>query len=174
MTATDYKRALQGLLPPGPAWPREDGNVLSRLLAGLADELARVDARGLALIDEADPRTTTELLADWERVTGLVPAAGATLAQRRAAVVGQITAIGGQSRAYFIGLGANLGYTVVITEFVRHTVNSLVTAPINSTAWAYAWQVTATAGPGAATHAALEALFQALKPAHTTVFFAYP
>lgn len=71
LTDTDYLRQLQSLLPPGPAWPKDDGATLTRLFGALSSELARVDGRAWQLVEEADPRTTGELLADWERSAGL-------------------------------------------------------------------------------------------------------
>ena len=71
MTRDDYLAQLVALLPTGPAIPREPGGVLLRLLEAPAAELARVDLRGAALLDEADPRATAELLTDWQHAFGL-------------------------------------------------------------------------------------------------------
>lgn len=71
LSAEAYLAQLQALLPPGSAWPRAANATLTKLLGALAEELARLDARALALIDEADGRSTLELLSDWERVCGL-------------------------------------------------------------------------------------------------------
>jgi uncharacterized protein YmfQ (DUF2313 family) len=77
LTDTDYLRQLQALLPPGPAWPKNDDATLTRLFGALASELARVDGRAWQLLEEADPRTTAELFLDWERVAGLPDACAA-------------------------------------------------------------------------------------------------
>jgi len=103
--ATDYLAQLQALLPPGPAWPKGADASLTKMLTGLAQELARVDDRALQLVEEVDPRTTAELFIDWERVAGLPDAcvtafAGdQTTAQRRASLVGRLATLGGQSAA---------------------------------------------------------------------------
>ena len=193
MTATDYLRQLQVLLPPGPAWPKDDAATLTRLLDALATELSRVDGRAQKLIEEADPRTVAELFADWERVAGLPdPCAQAfggdqTIAQRRAALVGRLTTLGGQSPAYFIGLAAALGYAITITEFRAHCVNDNVEQPLYDAAWNFAWQVNAALNtvtdivvespvedPIAAWgNALLECVIKRLKPAHTAVLFSY-
>ncbi|MQX36807.1 YmfQ family protein [Roseospira navarrensis] len=120
--AAAYRRVLAGLLPRGAAWRRDPGSVLGRLLEALGAPLARADARADALVDEADPRTTWEMLADWERVCGLPDtcsrAAGTpTLEERRAAVVQRLTARGGQSRAFFLGIAEALGYAITIEEW---------------------------------------------------------
>ena len=109
LTADAYLGQVQALLPPGLAWTREQDAVLTLLLQGLAEELARVDGRADDLVDEADPRTALELLQEWEAVCGYPDEcleSGATPQERRAAVVARLTARGGQSRAYFIALAA--------------------------------------------------------------------
>lgn len=190
MTTDDYLAQLQALLPQGPAWPRDAGATLTKLLRAMADELARVDSRAGQLIDETDPRTTNELLADWERVAGLpdscVTAAQST-AQRRAALHAKLTTLGGQSTAYFIALAASLGYTVTITEFEQHTVVDDVEHPLYSHPWQFAWQINApqdTVGTLSVTDTVadplawwgnelLECVIRRIKPAHTHVLFAY-
>lgn len=113
MTADQYREHNQALLPSGPAWTRAPDAVLTTLLDALAQEFARVDVRADELIAELDPRTTTELLEDWERAFGL-PApcmpASQTLADRRAALWAKMTAIGGQSRAYYFEQMRKLGF----------------------------------------------------------------
>ncbi|HLO61390.1 MAG TPA: putative phage tail protein [Azonexus sp.] len=193
LTEADYLRQLQALLPPGPAWPKEDDAWLTRLFGALAAELARVDGRAWQLIEEADPRTTAELFADWEKVAGLPDACAIafggdqTMAQRRAALVGRLTTLGGQSAAYYIGLAAALGYAVTISEFREHTVNDDVEHPLYGAAWTFVWQVNAALStvsditvestvedPIAAWgNALLECVIKRLKPAHTTVLFRY-
>lgn len=193
LTATDYLRQLQALLPPGPAWPKDDAATLTHLLSALAAELARVDGRALTLVEEADSRTVAELFADWERVAGLPDACAQafggdqTLAQRRAALVGRLTTLGGQSPAYYIGVAAALGYAITITEFRAHTVNDDVEYPLFDESWTFAWQVNAALStlteitvestvedPIAAWgNSLLECVINRLKPAHTTVLFSY-
>lgn len=193
MTEIDYLRQLQALLPPGPAWTRDDDAVITRLLAALSAELERVDGRAWQLIEEADPRTTAELFTDWERVVGLpdecVEAFGdeQTDAQRRVSLIGRLTTLGGQSPAYFIGAAAAIGYAITITEFAAFDVNDDVDSFLYDDAWNFAWQVDAALNtvteftvddtvddPLAAWgNALLECVLGRLKPAHTTIIFAY-
>lgn len=113
MTAEEYRWQLQALLPPGSAWTREPGAVLTKVLHALADELGRVDMRASDLLTESDPRSTFELLGDWERTFRLpatcVPA-GQTTTERRNALASKVAAMGGQSRAYFMKLAHAIGY----------------------------------------------------------------
>lgn len=119
--AESYLQQLQGLLLQGKAWTREVGAVLTNLLTGFAQEFARVDARADDLLNEADPRTTYELLEDWERVAGLPDPCvtiDQTIAQRRIALESKLTMQGGQSRQYFIDLAESTGYpAATIDEF---------------------------------------------------------
>ena len=193
MSESDYLEQLQALLPAGPAWPRDAKASITKLLGALAAELTRVDGRAWQFVEEADPRTTAELFFDWERVAGLPDTCAIafggdqTMAQRRAALVGRLTTLGGQSPAYFIGLAAVLGYAITITEFHAHTVNDDVEYPLYDTAWNFAWQVNAALNtvtditvdstvedPIAAWgNALLECVIKRLKPAQTTVLFSY-
>lgn len=119
-TEADYLQQLIALLPPGPAWEVEQAAAIHALLAGLAPEFARVDARVSDMIDEADPLTVRELVQDWERVMALPdPCMGATpsFEDRRKAVQARHVAIGGQSRAYFLAIAFQQGYpNATITE----------------------------------------------------------
>jgi uncharacterized protein YmfQ (DUF2313 family) len=89
---------------------------------GLSKYWGFVDGRAADLLEiESDPRATTELLTDWERNWGLPdpclinPPTG--LIERRLALVNKMTLLGAQSRAWFIGVAAALGYTITITEY---------------------------------------------------------
>lgn len=192
MSAQEYARQLKALLPQGVAWDMGDGSWLSRFMLAVAGEMARVDGRAGDLLREMDPAATVEMLSDWERVLGLPDAcvpAEQTLQARRAAVVAKYTALGGQSRAYFIGLAAALGYEVTITEFrpFRAGHSSAGDALTNGD-WAHTWQVngpTVTvrefrAGQSAAGeplrdwgNEELECAIAQRKPAHTLLQFAY-
>jgi len=190
LKTNDYVQQLQGLLPPGPAWPRDLESLVTKLLTAFAAEYARVDQRIEDLLNEADPRTTTQLLSDWERVAGLPDVCTGPLdsiAARRDALVARLTNLGGQSRQYYIDLAAALGYEITITEFRPFTVNSGVNDPLCSQEWRFVWQVnaaqdtvrrfTVNSGVDEALaswgNALLECAISRLKPAHTLVQFAY-
>lgn len=193
LSASDYVEQLQGMLPPGPAWPQEPDALLTRMLDGLSAELARIDERSLRLIEEEDPRTTFELLSDFERAFSLSPNSiidGTPLSidQRRANLISRMTERGGQSRAYFINKALKLGFAITITEFKEWSVSDSVEAALCGPDWNFAWQVNApliTASDWSVESdvetpfaviwlaALLEASFQEDKPAHTVVIFKY-
>lgn len=145
MRAVDYLDQLKQLLPPGPAFPRDEDTTFNRLLGAIAEEFGRFDARVERLPEEADPRTALELLPDWERVAGLPDVCTGTIAttvpERRAAIVAKITARGGQSLAYLTSLAANLGYAVVISEYRPLRARFRAGSRCHSVDWAFAFKV---------------------------------
>jgi uncharacterized protein YmfQ (DUF2313 family) len=190
IAAEAFARMLKALLPRGVLWRLEQGSAISNLLLGVSDELARIDARGENLIDEIHAPSTFELLADFERVYGLPdPCLGEdqSTSQRIASVVQRITAIGGQTAAYYIGIAAAIGFTITITEFKAHDVDDDVEYSLLSEAWNFAWQVNAplnTVGELTVEETVddalawfgneqLECVLEELKPAHTEIIFAY-
>lgn len=192
-TAAEYKEQLKLLLPPGQAFPREPGTNIDALLDGLSVELARVDAHGTRLVPEANPLTTSELLADWERAAGLPDKCAGTLEEtiqgRRNALVAKLSGTGGQSPSYFIGLAQALGYTISIQEFRPFRAGrSAAGDSLTNGDWVFTWMVHAPsvtiiafrAGRSAAGeplrswgNSALECKLNQLKPAHTILLFAY-
>lgn len=119
-TQPAYLEQLLSFLPPGQAFPREAGSTLYHFLSIFAQELEWTDERAAALIGEADPRTTIELLEDWERVAGLPDNCLAlfySIAERRAALLLKVTGLGGQSPAFYLAQAELLGYEVEITEY---------------------------------------------------------
>jgi uncharacterized protein YmfQ (DUF2313 family) len=72
------------------------------------------------LEQESDPRLTVELLPDWERNWGLPDPCYAEpvgISDRQKALVQRMTIMGAQSRAFFIGAAAGIGYTISISEY---------------------------------------------------------
>ncbi|OLF55423.1 YmfQ family protein [Pseudomonas chlororaphis] len=112
-TADEYLQQLRGLLPIGPAWSLEMAPEIDRILAGVAIEFSRLDARAVDLQNEMDPSGVSELVPDWEAIMGLPdPCLGLNPAfeDRRLAVRRRLVEVGGQSRAYFIDVALSQGY----------------------------------------------------------------
>ncbi|EFH09379.1 YmfQ family protein [Pseudoroseomonas cervicalis] len=193
-SAADYRAALLALLPRGVIWRRDAGSDQGRVASGLATGVARLHARALAVLADAFPATALELLPDWEETLGLPDQCSTgdgagSLQQRRAQVVARLTAQGGQSVPYFIGVAAALGYQITIEEFAPARAGSLRAGqPLCGEAWANAWRVRAPqttvvrfragqsqAGDALATwgNASLECTLRQLVPAHTVVLFSY-
>lgn len=198
-SAAAYAEQLGALLPRGRAWLRAPGSVMLQVLEGIAEEFARADRRVAALADEADPRTALELLPEWERVAGLpdqcLPVTG-TITERQRRVARKISGLGGQSRAFFIELAAQLGIAITIEEFRPFTAGMRSGSRCYSTGWRYVWLVivppfseggfTVTnerfrAGQSRAgdrlrsfSVQELECVIRRAAPAHTRVLFSYP
>ncbi|WP_273454783.1 YmfQ family protein [Nevskia ramosa] len=175
MTAEDYAAQLAALLPTGPAWQPSPDTLLGRIVLAIGTELARVHARADTLRIEADPRSTTELLAEWELTAGLPDRCvnvAQSIEQRRAALLARLTGTGGASRSYFIGVAAAYGYTVTIEEPALHTWRMRSTEVVGITRFRAGLS---TAGDPLASfgNEAFECLFNRIKPAHTALLFAY-
>lgn len=90
----DYRDAVRGLYPVGEWWDKQfadSSSDLSRYVNALSREVHRVQERAAALLDEAYPDRTTELLAEYEAMFGL--SAGEGLDTRRAQITGALNAI---------------------------------------------------------------------------------
>lgn len=187
--ASDYAAAFQNLLPRGRAWPRDTDTVMSSVSKALALTYERSNASANQLLVETFPSTTFELLGEWESTLGLPSKyaySAGTDEDRQAQVVSALTDVGGQSAAYFIGLAGKLGLAITITQFRPYRVSDPVNSPIYGLSYAHSWQVNA---PGSVVYsyvtddvdsaiaswsnAALLAVINAYRPAHTVVAFNY-
>jgi uncharacterized protein YmfQ (DUF2313 family) len=120
-TGDDYADAMQSLLPLGQAWPRYDDCALMQVVTGLCKIWGDFElAASLLLEVESDPRSTQVLLPDWERNWGLPDPCyqePLTIGDRQRALVQRMTIEGAQSREFFIGVAAYIGYTITIHEY---------------------------------------------------------
>lgn len=192
MELESYKNLIQNLLPKGFAWPRQRGSNMEAFINAISYEFKRTDDRIDDLLREAYPLTSSSLLPDWERITGLpddCEGAETTVQRRREAVDRKLSSTGGQSPGFYIATAARLGYEITITEFTQFRCGiNTAGDPVCGDLWADTWQVNApevtvsyfAAGVGAAGepladwgNGLLECVMNKLKPAHTTVLFAY-
>jgi len=171
----DYLRAAQDLLPWGVVWSREAGSVMTRFWSAVAAECARIDAAICRLFNEADPRTSLDLLPDWERVVGIPDdclTRPADLAARRRLVVAKLTMQGGQSIPWFTELAGLLGFQIDIQE--QHPLTAGcggVNAPVGGCP--FWWIVHVRCQEPGSSRAELECLIRRFKPAHSKVSFVY-
>lgn len=196
--AAAYAGQLRQLLPRGAAWDFPADATFAQLLEAMAEELARVDGRGLDLLEEADPRTALELLPDWERVAGLPDACTGQSdnpGERQAALQQKLTGLGGQSALAFIELAARLGYLIWIEEDRPARMGTRLGDRLNGAEWAFCWTAHIRPFDGYLEEATflaqahigdrlgvrlrgfgaidLECVIARAKPAHTIVLFAY-
>ncbi len=192
--AEQYQQQLVALLPRGVLWEIVPQSFIDELLRALTLEFERVHLRAQLLIDEADVRTTNELLTDWERVTGLPDACttlASTLEDRRNNLTIKLHSDKNQHTSFYINVAARLGYVITITEGknIPYELNHLFNGvQITVAEWIFVWRVTAPATTvkwaraGSAVagepiqtwgNTTLECIINRLKPAHTHVLFSY-
>lgn len=144
MDVSDYEDVLWRLLPPGPAWSRDNTDLAAFVKVG-ARRLAAVDAAASQLLDEGNPFKTLAMLPDWEADFGLpdsCSAATPTLAERRASLMARLTDAGGVRIPRFVQIARALGYPDATTRrFTAHTCELSCEAPIYSEDWRFAWQL---------------------------------
>ena len=119
-TSTDFTSALLGLLPRGRVWPKDLNSVHAQAVSCFAPTFQRLSDSALALLIDAFPATSVNLLAEWELTLGLPdPCAGPspTFQGRRSQVVARFSNTGGQSIQFFQAFALGLGYAVTITQY---------------------------------------------------------
>lgn len=89
--------------------------------AAVAETLRDIGADAAAVVrtvyDQLTPATATWGLPAWERITGIVPGAAATMEERRAAVIAQLCSRGTSNAAAIERLAQSLtGYGAAVTE----------------------------------------------------------
>lgn len=124
----EYAELIKNLLPPGPAWPRDDtASSRAVMIDAIAEICAGVDSQASLLVEESDPNTCAQSFADWETEWGLPDkCVGAFIeayengaqsaAQRRAMLVLKSSLRGGQSAAWFEELARFLGRSAEVEE----------------------------------------------------------
>ncbi|CAL4866741.1 hypothetical protein MMA231_00985 [Asticcacaulis sp. MM231] len=182
MNALEYLDQAVKLLPQGKVWQVTPDTIMGKLLLAFSDGMARVDARMMALLEEADPRTAADTIAAWETLVGLPDACTGELTDlddRRAAVWQKYTDRGGQSPEHFKAVASGLGYDVDIIQYEVFSCESRCGDFVRDSGWAFAWTVVVkpvdedTPELGA-TIPGLECIISRSAPSHTATFFDYP
>ncbi|MCP1376054.1 YmfQ family protein [Dyella lutea] len=188
----DFHGALRALMPRGRVWNKDPDSVQDRTIGCFAPSYQRNSLAALNLVADAFPATALDLVPEWQATLGLPdPCAGnaPTLIQQRQQIVARLTDSGGQSAPYFIGLAAQLGYTVTITNDAPFRCGqSRCGQHLGDQDWFFFWTVTApsytttpflagqsTAGDplGSTGNAVLQCELQERQPAHTILQFSY-
>ncbi|WP_131753604.1 YmfQ family protein [Burkholderia vietnamiensis] len=179
-TAADFLKALQALLPRGLVWPRDPNATQTAVLSGFTPTLQRLTDAASALLVDAFPATSVNLLTEWESTLGLPdPCAGEspTIAKRQAQVVMRLANSGGQSIPFFYKQAELIGCSIIIEVHAPFAAGSSgMGDPIGGTEWANVWTVWLPFNdtPGAAQYwgnAVLECEFETWAPAHTVLQF---
>lgn len=111
---------LKQLLPSGSAWTGNPDSNLAKILLARAVPRSQLESDIAALSAEISPGTSRLLLADYQAVLGPDPygrdIGDLTADQLRALLLSRWVARGGQSIAYYRGLGAAVGIDLTIQE----------------------------------------------------------
>lgn len=147
-TVDDYRLALQALIPSGRAWPRASDTVQASVLQALAASFQRSDGEATGLLGGSFPKTATIMLPEWESALGLPDDCSIgevdTIAKRQNAIVSKLISTGGQSKSYFIGIAAAMGYTIDIKEYRQARAGLSVCGDgLNGDDWPFVWLVEA-------------------------------
>ncbi len=176
VTVAQYTMLLQQLLPSGAALDREPQSNLAKLLTGLAEEFARIDARVELLINEMHPSTISDLIDEWEASLGLPDNCvtfDLTITDRRDMIKGRLTATGGASQQYFIDLAASMGFTITIVIPVAQHTWEIHAATETLQAFRAGANVAGDPLRTFGREEILECVMNRFKPAHTALTFVY-
>lgn len=193
-TADQYLSQLSALLPQGPAWDMERMPELALVLRGIAQEMARIDARAEALKSEMDPALVSELVPDWELVMNLPDEClgkSPSFGDRQLSVQQRLTAIGAQTPAYFIAIAKGQGYpNATVTQYRAPRFGRARFGKAHFGTWSVQFMWTLNTGGrqrigrrfgvsywserfGVNPGSALECLIRRYSPAHTIVHINY-
>lgn len=123
--ADSYAREMFARLPKGAIWPSRFTGIWSKFLLAIGDELARIRQAVLHLMDELDPRTTSDMLTDWEQAYGLPDpciAAPTTEAERIRRLLTLVTMKGNLRKRFLEGIAYDIGMDVLLEEFTPATM----------------------------------------------------
>ena len=195
LTESHYTHLVNALLPRGPIWFRRVGSTIDAVLYALAMEAARVDERAHAVIEESDPRTSTEELSLWFEEWGIPSECLAAIAdpsreQMRQERLAKITSNLGLTAAFFESLAGTLGFHAKVESTKPFTCASRVDHGLFDDSWSSVMTLIISIEEdgglryfdvscgvdeplGRWGNALLECMIRALAPAHVFVIFFY-
>lgn len=199
-----YKRIVEDLWPTGLAWRqvREEGSFLNKMSCLLSSEVQRIDERIADLVREADPKTTFEMIDDWEEFLNIPDECtpedyDPSLFERRLRICQKLLTGGGQTAEFYILIAGQLGYdtdVLDVKDFKDFRVGSsqvgdrLTNGSNPATGWAYTFAIVApatlirkftvsqsTVGERLVlvSNDELQCVIEKFKPAHTNVIFSF-
>jgi uncharacterized protein YmfQ (DUF2313 family) len=185
-------RSLIGKLHVGWAFGKR-GGVLDTLLGAAAITIQDAEQSAELLMDEIDPRNARALLPDFERVLGPDPCGrdlnDPDVPARQRLAYQRWVARGGQSIPYMVGVAANLGVEIEIEEFWPSKAGGFRCGrPLIPDGEQFVYRVKLEGGRvtkfraglnstghrlGTVELSPIECELRRIKPAHTTIVFAY-
>jgi uncharacterized protein YmfQ (DUF2313 family) len=171
----DYVPVIHQLLPKGRAWIFRPDGIAEKVIRALSWEPSRVERRARQLLSEFDPRTTEEMIGDWEELLDLTDPP-TDLADRRLAAYTKFTKKFVGNEPFFLAMANSLGYP---SASIRHegdpfTCVSDCTDSLRGFEgyWLDTW--TLVTGGTTANDDTLEDLVNKYKQSQEIVLFEYP
>ena len=126
--ADSYAREMFARLPKGAIWPVRFTGIWSQFLLAIGCEFGRIRQAILHLMNELDPRTTSDMLDDWEQAYGLPDeciAAPTTDPERIRRLLTLVTMKGNLRKRFIEGIVYDIGVDVLLEEFAPATMGVL-------------------------------------------------
>lgn len=184
---------LRDLLPQGICWDYEQGSNIDGLILSIQSLLESTQFNLVELFNGLMPDSTEGVFLDkWEKTVGLPNECSrfATFSdeQRRDNILGQLSATGGQSIAYYLSVMENMGYhDNTITEYSALKIGDPCDSYVVGEDWEHAWQININNRKieyftcqsecddalSSGSDLWLECLMLGIKPAHTVLLFNY-
>ena len=170
--AAAYKQGLLALLPPGDYWA-ELGDDIHALLDSWSADFEALHKLNNSLLDEADPRTTSSYIDEWEAFAG-VANPDKSLSERRNLLLAELSKTGELGDVdVMIMVAEQMGYEVEIDE-LYHPVwhfGQRISEPINNLCANVHLRVRVL--NSAAADAEFELHLAEVRPAHSVLHFYY-
>jgi len=161
--------------------------LLGKILMAFASEWERFENRVVQLINESIPGLAYELIPEWETDLGLPDACSKlaiTLEERSAIAHAKYTGkYSGQSKSFYIGYAASLGFMITVTDSPggtpfrvdknrvdRTPTGGIDGARLGSVGVLHKWLVTVLSSSSVDVRY-LQCRFEQLKPAHTEIIW---
>lgn len=188
----EYARQARQLMPIGLVWEFGEDTTRYKLWQGVGDELCEIEDQLLRVVEESDPRTAIETLAEWESMLDIPGACGViapTTLERQANVFARYTRNDPTSVNDYIAFASSLGFAITVEEYQRFEVGRSTVGEAltnDDPGWPITWNVhlplatpaffsasRSAAGEPlvSSSNARLECELELEKPAHTIVIF---
>ena len=170
-----WLETLIALQPPGVALPTDSDSAWSALLHAIAQEPTRIEQRLRDLEQEVLLVSGEELLDAWEQALGLPDPCAPPIADpdlRRQRIRAKLAETGGQSRAYFVLLAAQLGLSAEVIEWLPFEVGfNGMGDPVGGSDQRLVWQMNFPGTPDQERLELVRCIVRQAAPAHTQVVF---
>lgn len=146
-----WTNAIMMQMPQGDIWSRDKTGALHAYVAGYAPRLQQAEDSADQLLSEMRPKSTQQLLVEWEAYLGLPECnlTNQTVEQRRNAVIEKYCRKGGLQAWSLEALAALLGFNIEVQEIFPHHCLRGCTYPLNEEKYRHVMRVIVKGIPNA-------------------------